>query len=86
MKTLIEKIESIELGSIVNFINYNEGLEDKNQNVERISDKAILINGDWFPKSQIVDYDCITKEILFNAWFADKKTKESWANRTGGAY
>ena len=81
-----EKIESLKSGDVINFINYDEGLQDKNQNIERVTEKALLINGDWFPKSQIVDFDAITKEILFNTWFANKKTQDSWKNRKGGAY
>jgi hypothetical protein len=86
MKNLTEKIKEIKLGDRVNFINYGEGLEDKKQKIDAITDKAFLINGDWFPKSQIVDFDSITKEMLFNSWFAKKKTNDAWKNRAGGAY
>tara|TARA_R110000782_G_scaffold139077_1_gene231546 strand:- start:53 stop:313 length:261 start_codon:yes stop_codon:yes gene_type:complete len=86
MTSISEKIQALKSGDIVNFINYDEGLEYKNQNIERVTEKALLINGHWFPKSQIVHFDAITKDLLFNAWFANKKTQDAWKNRQGGAY
>lgn len=86
MKAILEKIELIKVGDRVSFINYHEGLEDKRVKVDRITDGAFLINGEWYPKSQIVSFDSITKEILFSSWFASKKTNDAWKNRKGGAY
>ena len=83
---LEEKISRIKPSSIIKFINYNEGLEGE-FTVNMVTEKAIKINNEWYPKSQIVDFDSITKKVLFNAWFAKKKTEDAWRNRTSpGAY
>ena len=72
---LEEKISRIKPSSIIKFINYNEGLEGE-FTVNMVTEKAIKINN-----------DSITKKVLFNAWFAKKKTEDAWRNRTSpGAY
>lgn len=79
--TLPEKISKIKEGQIINFINYGEGLDDKGLEVNVVTLKAICVDGEWYPKSQIVDFNTSSNEILFTSWFAEKKTHDEWVNR-----
>ena len=57
-----------------------ETVEVKDYNIERTSEKAILISRDnreyWIPKSQIIDYsgsEEMPDTVIIPGWLADKK-------------
>jgi len=63
--------------------------------IQRLTSKAILVNDQWIPKSQIVDisyghfYKGVEsntkstehKQIALNGWWDDKTASENWAKR-----
>jgi len=63
--------------------------------IQRITEKAILVNEQWIPKSQIVDisyghfYKGIEsntkrtehKQIVLNGWWDKKTANDNWAKR-----
>jgi hypothetical protein len=63
--------------------------------IRRVTDKAILINEQWIPKSQIVSvsygysYNGVEsnerstehKQILLNKWWDEKTANQNWVNR-----
>ena len=61
-------------------MNRHRTIEVKDYNIERTSEKAMLISKDnreyWIPKSQIVDYsgdEEMPDSIIIPEWLADKK-------------
>ncbi len=84
MKNLNQKIENLEQGTKVKI-----PLIGSSCNLYRVTEKAIQLNCVnngmvWIPKSQIIDIDSVTGEIILSKWIEEKINKLD--GTSSGAY
>jgi hypothetical protein len=83
MKNLSEKINGILEGDLLAFSN-SDSFKGAGYLVEFVTPKAILVDGNWIPKSQIIDVELGVKfnggieckDICLNSWFDDQLCKD----------
>jgi hypothetical protein len=89
MKNLSEKIDEIKEGDLLAFSMSSAFTFGRvGLLVEYVTDKAILVDGTWIPKSQIVSVDLGSifwegiecKDIHLNLWFDEKLCKDNQKN------
>jgi hypothetical protein len=81
--TLSEKVEGIIEGDLLAFSS-SDSFSGAGYLVEYVTEKAIKVDGDWIPKSQIIDIDLdisfnggtLCKDVCLSPWF-DKKLSSS---------
>jgi len=83
MKNLSERIDGIKEGDLLAF-DMNDSFRGAGYLVEFVTPNAILVDGNWIPKSQIVTVyfgerffegiEC--KSITLSSWFDDKLCKD----------
>jgi len=83
MKNLSERIDGIKEGDLLAF-DMNDSFRGAGYLVEVVTPKAILVDGNWIPKSQIVTVyfdkrlfegkEC--KSITLSSWFDDQLCKD----------
>jgi hypothetical protein len=84
MKNLNQKIEKLEKGTKVNI-----PLIGSRCSLYCVTEKAIQLNCVnngmvWIPKSQIIDFDEITGEMILSNWIEEKINRLD--GRSSGAY
>ena len=84
MKSLKQKIEALKEGT-----KFNIPLISSRGKLYRVTEKAIQLNCVnngmiWIPKSQIIDIDSITNEIILSNWIEEKINRIN--DRSSGAY
>ena len=84
MKSLQQKIEALKEGT-----KYNIPLISSRGKLYRVTEKAIQLNCVnngmiWIPKSQIIDIDLITNEMILSNWIEEKINRIN--DRSSGAY
>ncbi len=97
-ETLEQKIADLKEGDLLDMTQCDYW-QQAGLIIERVTDKAILVDGEWIPKSQIVAIsyghnfkgvsgtnDTITecKELLLSNWFESQLSRK--AMRPSGAY
>ena len=88
MKDLDEKISQIKVGEKLD-LRLSKAFDQIGLEVERLTDRAVLIDGQWLPKSQIIAVEKTNKYtvIYINDWWDQKTANQNWSNRgASGAY
>jgi len=83
MKNLDQKIQEIKEGDLLAF-STSDSFKGAGYLVEFVTEKAIKVDGEWIPKSQIVEIELAVKfnggieckDIQLNSWFDDKLCKD----------
>jgi len=94
-KQLNIKIENLKEGDFLDFTRTNIG--QAGLIIQVVTEKAIKVNNNWIPKSQIVNVEygykykgiesnekfTECKQIILSQWFDDKLANENWEKRKG---